>query len=48
MTLFSITNINGDICELIIENSSSRFSVLLRDTDLQRLKAEIRIYEGES
>lgn len=47
MTLFLIKKLKEDICELIIENPPSKFSVRLRDTDLQRLKAEIRNYENE-
>lgn len=48
MTLFLITPKGEGVCELIIQNPPDQYSVLLRDTDLQRLKAEIRIYEGES
>ena len=47
MTLFLIKRLKEDICELIIENPPSKFSVRLRNTDLQRLKAEIDIYENE-
>lgn len=47
MTLFLVKKLKEDICELIIENPPNRFSVRLRDTDLQRLKAEIRNYENE-
>lgn len=45
MTLFLLIPKKEGFCELIIENHPSKFSILLRDTDLQRLKAEINNYE---
>lgn len=46
MTLFLIKKLKEDTCELIIENPPSKFSVRLRNTDLQRLKSEIKNYEN--
>lgn len=47
MTLFLILPRTENTLDLIIENPPSQFSVRLRNTDLQRLKAEIRNYENE-
>lgn len=45
MTYFLIKKCTENICELTIETPPSRFTVKLRDTDLERLKKEIHIYE---
>lgn len=45
MTLFLIIPRTENTLELIVESRPSKFSVRLKDTDLQRLKAEIKNYE---